>query len=152
MSTAGAFSGLVRAPLSWHAGLMKSGPANVDRRPQQVFILVFLLMWGMMALVLCAQSLHLRAATRAIVLSADGLSIGQYRFAYTIAGQTCRQTVDQEPPLPKPGTEIEIHYDPNNICDNATYNPLLIGLFLGLPWTLGVLAFLAWVWPRKGPK
>ena len=152
VSTAGAFSRLNPAPPVCHAGAMKIERSAVDQRPQQVFTLMFLLTWGLFVMVAYVQSLHFHATTGAVVVDADGLSSLQYQYTYTIAGQTCRQTLDQEPPLPRPGTEIEIHYDPNNICDNVTYNPLLMGLFLGLPWTLGVLGFLAWVWPRKAPK
>jgi hypothetical protein len=131
---------------------MKNETANVDQRPLQLFALMFLLVWGLIAAVAGDEWLQIRAVTRAIVVSADGLSVGQYQYAYTIAGQSCSQTVNQEPPLPKPGTEIEIHYDPESVCRSETYDPGLVGPVIALAWICAVIPFIRWVWPRKGLK
>jgi hypothetical protein len=124
-----------------------------------VFTLIILLMfamWGLFAVVTVAQSLQLRATTTAIVLASDGPYTGAYQYVYTIADRTCPGTASPEPPLPKPATKIQIHYDPNNICESVTYNPSdsLVGVVASLvcisPWlALIVLVF----WPRKkGPE
>ena len=152
MSTVGAFSGRVRAPLGWDAGAVKSETANVDRRPQQVFTLAFLLMWGMMALVLCAQAVHLRAATTAHVIAADGPYTSAYQYAYKVGDQTCTGTAYPERPLPERSTEITIHYDPDRICDSVSYDPGIWGFVMVPAWGGAAILFVIWVWPRKGPN
>jgi hypothetical protein len=152
VSTAGAFSRLNPAPPACHAGAMKIERSAVDQRPQQVVTLMFLLTWGFVAMVASVQSLHFHAATGAVVVDADGLSSLQYQYTYTIAGQTCRQTVDQEPPLPKAGTEIQIHYDPESICDSSTFDAGIWVPVMGLAWMSALVPFVIWVWPRRGSE
>ena len=85
-------------------------------------------------------------------VAAEGLSTGQYQYVYTVAGKACRHTVDQESALPKVGTDIEIHYNPDSICDSATYDSGPVGWVMALAWMLTVIALIRWLRPRTGSE
>ena len=157
MSTVCAFSRLIQAPPGCHAVAMTNEATVGDRGPLIVTTLMFLLtflMLGVFVVVTFAQWLNLSATTTALVLESDGPYTGAYQYAYAVADRACLGTASPEPPLPKPGAKIQIHYDPNNICDSVTDNPTsnfiaaVFALVFISPW-LAVMVLACW--PRKGP-
>jgi hypothetical protein len=158
MSTAGAFSRLIWSPLGCDAVAIDKGGGELEPRVQKLFWLVGLLFWGAFAVGFIVQesrSLPLRAATRATVLAVDGPST-TYRYRYAVGDRVCRgEATPSDMPGPAPETEIRIRYDPNNVCQSVTYDPLgnLIGLLIGLAAMSALFAFMAWnYWPPKGPE
>ena len=121
--------------------------------------LVGLLFWGVFAVGFSlqeSQSLPLPATTRAVGLAADGPATGAYQYRYSVADRVCRgQTKPSEKPIAAPGTESQVHYDPRDVCQSVTYDPVinLVGVVIGLAWVSALLAFIAWnYWPPKGPE
>jgi hypothetical protein len=126
---------------------------------QKLCWLIGLLFWGAFAVGFILQesrSLPLSATTRASVLALDGPSTSSYQYRYSVGDRVCRgEARPSEKPIPAPETEVWIHYDPSNVCQSVTYDPLgsLIGLLIGLAAMSALFAFMAWnYWPPKGPK
>ena len=159
MSTVGAFSRLIWSPLDCNAVAIDRGGGGLEGGLQKLCWLVGLLFWGLYAVGFIIQesrSLPLSATTRASVLAVDGPSTGSYQYRYSVGDRVCRgETKPSDKPIPAPGTEVWIHYDPKNVCQSVTYDPVgnLIGLVIGLASVSALFAFFVWnYWPPKGPK
>jgi hypothetical protein len=112
-----------------------------------VFALSVLAMAVMLAAIVVGtlmESLRYRATTTAVALASDGLEADAYQYRYVVADRVCRgQTRSSDNPRPPPETTVQVHYDPNNICDGVTHDPVGKLIALLSPWLVGaVLVFL----------
>ena len=130
----------------------------MEPRVQKLSWLLGLLLWGAFAVGFIVQesrSLPLRGATRATVLTVDGPSGSSYRYRYVVGDRVCRGEASSDKPIPAPETQVLIHYDPKNVCQSVTYDPVgnLVGGVIGLASISALLAFMTWnYWPPKGPE
>src|SRR5437773_2124277 len=94
-------------------------------------------------------------AIRATVLTVDGPYASSYRYRYVVGDRVCRGEASSDKPIPAPETQVLIHYDPKNVCQSVTYDPVgnLVGGVIGLASISALLAFMTWnYWPPKGPE
>ena len=117
-----------------------------------------LLLWALMAVGLYGQeskSLAMSATTSGVVLATDGPYTGAYDYRYTAGDRVCRVESVSSPSVPEPGTEIQVHYNPNNICDSVTYDPVVnfIGVLVLLAGLSAAFAFIGWLcWLSGDPQ
>ena len=128
-------------------------------REQKLSWLVGLLLWGAFSVGFIlheSRSLPLRAAAPATLLAVDGPSTSSYRYHYSVGDRVCRgEAAPSDEPMPGPGTEVWIHYDPKNVCHSVAYDPVshLVRAVFGLASMSALLAFIAWnYWPPKEPE
>ena len=157
MSTAGVFSRLIWSPHGCHAVAIKREVARLDRRAMTWVSLAGLLLWGLMAVGVYGQeskSLPLIATTRATVLAADGPYDGTYQYRYAVGDRVCGGGPISSLSLREPGREIQVHYNPTNVCDSVTYDPVvnLIVVLVILAAMSAAFAFVGWLcWLSGGP-
>jgi hypothetical protein len=135
-----------------HAGAMNK-EAAIAWGVLVVFALSVLAMPVMLAAIVVGtlmESLRYRSTTTAVALASDGLEADAYHYRYVVADRVCRgQTPSSGELRPPPETTVPVHYDPNNICDGVTHNPVGKLIVLLSPWLVGALLVF---WPRRRPN